>query len=374
MTARTSTTVVLVLLLTCLARSPLSMTVNAQMSASCNRAIAQNDAALRQNRADAQREGVTYARNEIRDAGLDVLKSKLAGDPTAEALEQSREAFQKWRDFIDQGKSHLEMMADLARCVSVSGATGCLNEIIAKNTESNRLLGRVSDATNEWIKSLANDSISKAAERVEKARSIMQNLVSRAGNLATGAASDAMESCLRDMERRVEARTNAEVRSSPPQARTLQPPASQPPVVQPAAPENAGGNSVAEGGSNAGKIIGYSAAGVGAAVGGVMLADYAEKMKCTQYETEMDSRVNSVVNASNALTRCGASVSCQNTQLNAITSSVSSMLTTAGNWCTCLGPSAAAELTAADKAVVRGLFNDLRAAGINSGTLPACFR
>jgi hypothetical protein len=50
------------------------------------------------------------------------------------------------------------------------------------------------------------------------------------------------------------------------------------------------------------------------------------------------------------------------------------MLTTAGSWCSCLGPSAAAELSAEDKAMVRGLFNDLRSAGINAGSLPACFR
>ena len=374
MAARTSTTVVLVLLLTFLAGSPLSITANAQMSASCNREMARQDAALRQYSAVTQREGMTHARNEIQDAGLDVLKEKLAGNPTAEALEQSREAYQKWRDFIDQGKSSMEMMADLARCLSVSGATGCLNEIIAKNTESMRLLGRVSDATNEWIKSLANDSISKAAERVEKARSITQNLVTRAGDLATGAASGAMENCFRDMERRVEARTNGEVRSSPPQARTPQPPASQPPVVQPAAPENAGGNSVAEGGGNAGKIIGYSAAGVGAAVGGVLLADYAESIKCTQYETEMNSRITSVTNAANSLLGCGQSLSCFNSREPALNNALTAMLTTAGNWCTCLGPSATTELTAADRAMVRGLFNDLRAAGINSGTLPACFR
>jgi hypothetical protein len=50
------------------------------------------------------------------------------------------------------------------------------------------------------------------------------------------------------------------------------------------------------------------------------------------------------------------------------------MLTTAGNWCTCLGPDAATELSPEDKAMVRDAFNDLRAAGVNPGSLPSCFR
>lgn len=156
---------------------------------------------------------------------------------------------------------------------------------------------------------------------------------------------------------------------------TAQPSVPQLPQVPAPPPEppnsgNGGGN----GSSNVGKIVGYSAAGVGAAVGGKMLADYAESVKCTQYETEMDTRMTGVTNAANSLLSCGQSLSCVNSRQPALNNALSAMLTTAGNWCTCLGPSAAAELTAADKALVRGLFNDLRAAGISSGTLPACFR
>ena len=128
-----------------------------------------------------------------------------------------------------------------------------------------------------------------------------------------------------------------------------------------------------DGGIGAGTIAGYAAAGTGAIVGAKMLSDYSQKMKCTQYQTEMNTRMNSVVNAANSLIAC-STVSCINSREPALNSALSAMLTTAGNWCTCLGPEAVSELSPEDKAMVRDLFNDLRSAGISAGSLPACFR
>lgn len=147
-------------------------------------------------------------------------------------------------------------------------------------------------------------------------------------------------------------------------------PPPQPPV--PEAPENTAANS-SGGGNAAGKIIGISAAGAGAVVGGVMLADYAQSIKCTQFETQMQTRLNAVLTAVNNYAVC-TTTSCFNSRIGAVNSAASAILDTAGQWCTCLGPSGVTELSAADKASVRDAFNTLRSLSVNPGSMPACFR
>ena len=145
----------------------------------------------------------------------------------------------------------------------------------------------------------------------------------------------------------------------------------------PTPPENTSGNGSGGGGGGgmgAGSIVGYSAAAVGAGVGAKMLSDYQKKLQCDQYETKVQSDVQNVVNASNAIISCGQSISCINSRQNTLNNASSGLLATAGEWCNCLGPSATSEISSADKAMLRDLLNQLRGLGVTSGTLPSCFR
>jgi hypothetical protein len=127
------------------------------------------------------------------------------------------------------------------------------------------------------------------------------------------------------------------------------------------------------GGMSAGSIVGISAAAVGAGVGGKMLADYSKKLQCNQYETQMQSDLSKFQTSINNLLSCGQSLSCFNSREPATRTTQSAILATAGEWCSCLGPNATSEISAADRAELRGLLNQLRGLGVSSGTLPSCF-
>lgn len=368
MTAKNVTTVGLLLLLLLPARSPFSATPSAQMSPSCNREMARQEAALRQFDADAKRESMNFMLDDARRAALSGVKARLEGDPTADGLAEMNQKWEEWQEYIEQGKTIETMLAKLSQCLK-AGMKGCLNELLESNRESSRLLGRVNNALNEWIKSLGNDPISKAAERVERASGIMHNLTTQAGNLATGAATGAMQNCFRETERRVEARRDpVDTRSAQPQSPPLSP-------AHPA-PQKSGGNggTGSGGGMGARTVAALAAGGVAAGVGVYALNEYAKQAQCNQYETEANSKLNGVIDAVNALLQCGTSASCASSRQSGVNSALSSLNSTIGSWCACLGPDAATELTAEDKASVRDLFSQMRSLGVNPGTLPGCFR
>lgn len=68
---------------------------------SCNREIARQDNALRRFANDAEREGMDFARDEVKEAALDVMKEKLKDNPTYEAYENfkthGRNGRSSWR-------------------------------------------------------------------------------------------------------------------------------------------------------------------------------------------------------------------------------------------------------------------------------------
>ena len=341
---------------------------------SCNREIARQDAALRRFANDAEREGMDFARDELKEAALDVMKEKLQDNPTYEAYEEFKEAWDEWREFMEQSKSIHQFLQELSACMNARG-TGCLKELADHNRQSSELLNRAAEKSREWVESLAEDNFQKARERVEKARNIMQNLTTRAGDLATSATNGAMQNCFRDLERRVEARRDpVDLRSSQPAS---QPSTPQPPA--PRQPENTGGNggSAASGGSGggmgAGAVGGIVAAGAGAGAGLYALNEYQKSIKCTQYETQIQSDMNSFNTAANNAAACRTE-SCFNQRIPAVNNAISRMLATAGEWCTCLGPNATSEIPAADRAAVRAALSELRSLGVTSGTLPSCFR
>ena len=250
------------------ATSPFVETARAQMPASCDQEIARQEAALDQFAIDARRESIDFVLDDARRSALSGVRARLAGNRTSDALEGIRQRWEDWNGFIERGRTLQAIMAQISQCLA-AGAGSCLNELIERNRESARLLDRVAEATNAYIESLGNETISNAAARVERARGVLQNLTTRAGNLATGALRGAMQNCFGDFEREVEAG------GDPVHTASVQPqPQPQPPTQPPAPPVDLGVDSgdAAEAGGGGNPIVPIAVAG-GAGVGGWMILD-----------------------------------------------------------------------------------------------------
>jgi hypothetical protein len=355
MTHRFAIVPALLVLLLAPAASPFSARPHAQVSASCSQELGGQEAALRQFNADAKKEALDFAVNDAREAALSGMRKNLEGDPTADALAEMQQKYEDWQEFLERGKTFEAMMADLSRCLTL-GAGGCLNEIMAKARESARLLGIANDQFTNWIKSLGNDTISKAVERVEKARSVMQNLGRRAGNMAMDATKGALKNCFEDMQRRVEARKDQV------DLRTQLPP-------KPPTPGNGGSG----GGPSVGKAIGVVAAGTAATAGALIvvpkLLKSASGPDCSPQLATLDNTVSSLVSIAN--TNCGTNLSCLDSVISRANNAIATVIAAAGNVCACTG---ATPIDAQAKAEVRELFAALRDGGFSTGNLPGCFR
>jgi len=369
--ARYATVIVVLVLLLAPARSPFSAQPQAQMSASCSQDMAGQDAALRQFHADAKKEALDFALNDAGDAALSGMRKSLAGDPTADALKEWQQKYEDWQQFIERGKTTEAMMGELSRCLTAGGPGGCLKEIMAKAKESKRLLGIANDQFSNWIKSLGNDTISKAAERVERARSVMQNLGKGAGNMAMDAATGALKNCNNDMERRVQARQETvDTRSA-----QLSGPPPSPAPPRPPSPGSGGGTSApAAGGGHTGLIVGTAVAAAGGGIGLYVASEYAKTHKCGTFEAEAQTKVDAIVSAVNSLSACGSNVSCLTSRQPAVNSAASSLSNTVASWCACLGPQGVQDLSAEDRAAVNQSISYLRQSGFATSSLDACFR
>lgn len=194
-------------IVTILGSAPLSTPVYAQ---TCEQELARQDAALRQLDADARREGVDFLLDDVRHAALGAVSKRLRGDATADAAREIRARWDEYQAYVNQGKTFQTVAEQLSQCLrSPQGA--CLNEItqsVTRHIEASHLAARIGEAVQKWIQSLGDEAISRAVERVDRTRSILGNFTNRAAGTATQAATQGIESCFRDFDRRVQQAQN----------------------------------------------------------------------------------------------------------------------------------------------------------------------
>jgi hypothetical protein len=203
MTGRWALTMVVVL-----GSTLFSAPVHAQ---NCEQELARQDAALRQFEADVRREGVEFLLDDAGHAALGEAGKRLRGDATAEAARAIRARWDEYRQYVDQARTFQALAARLGQCLQ-RAESGCVDEIKAMargHLEAGRLSARIAQATAAWIDSLGNEALSRAVERVERARSLMENFTNRAAGTATTAAAQGIGSCLRDFDRRVQQAQNS---------------------------------------------------------------------------------------------------------------------------------------------------------------------
>lgn len=198
----------LVLILCVTGFVPLSTpTIYAQ---SCEQELARQDAALRQFEAETRRDGLAFVLDDGRRAALDEVSKRLKGDPTADAAREINARWAEYQAYVDQGRTFQTVASDLSRCLR-DGSAGCLAQIkesVRRHTEASRLAARIGEAVQKWIDSLGNDAISRAAERVDRARNILENFTSRAASTANQSAMQGIDRCLRDFDQRVQQAQN----------------------------------------------------------------------------------------------------------------------------------------------------------------------
>src|SRR5687768_13557315 len=107
----------LVVLLLLPATSPFAVRTFAQMSAACNREMARQDNALRQFNTDARRASADFLVNDAGRTALDGMKSNLAGDATADALEDARQSMQEYQDWLNSVDGIKNLLRDLRQCI-----------------------------------------------------------------------------------------------------------------------------------------------------------------------------------------------------------------------------------------------------------------
>lgn len=196
--------------------SPFSAALSAQSS--CTAEMNRQDAVLRKFEADAKSEaGLPFAADDVRRIGLDRIKADLKGDPTADAAKEIKDRLDKMNDYMARGQKFRDILGRWLQCAN-AGRSSCFDEINKYDRDLIALDAKLAQAVGKWIDALENDSISKAKDRVDRARSIMRGLADNATNMATGAAAGAMNNCLRDFNQRVQAaqNTSTPVNATPP--------------------------------------------------------------------------------------------------------------------------------------------------------------
>lgn len=196
--------------------SPFSAELSAQSS--CTAEMNRQDDVLSKFEADAKKEaGLPFAADDVRRIALNRIKADLKGDPTADAAKEIKDRWNQMNDYMERARKFEDILTRISQCYSAR-RTGCLNEIKAYVSDVTVLDAKLAQAVGKWVDALGNDSISKAKDRVDRARSIMRGLADNATNMATGAAAGGMDNCLRDFNQRVQdaQNTSTQVNPAPP--------------------------------------------------------------------------------------------------------------------------------------------------------------
>jgi len=358
-----------------LAGSPFAVSAYAQ--ASCTQEMNRQNAALDKFGSQVSRDANGLAADEaaraaVGDELVDGVKEPferaqaiLEGDPTAGAYEEFKQRWQEYQDSVAGLRHFSESLDRLIGCMnSIPPGINCLKKFEDEFEAEKVLLDKSAEAGQKWIESLKNDNITRAAERVERARGVVQKVVGNAQNLLTAAISGGMQNCMRDFKQRVQQAQNSNPVSIPkpkPNAPLPQP--------QPRSGAKSGGgprtSTIVAGAVVAGAV------GVGLAA---KAASASQTANCSSQESALANAMPSLQNAVNNLSACGGSSSCINSRMGAFQSTWSTAANAAGNLCTCAGANVNSYISASEKAAVQQMWSLAPSLGLNPGALPSCFR
>lgn len=352
MVARTSAVVALLCAMF-VSNAPYAAAPAAQSGGNCAADIDRADRDLKEFGRELKKNNIDFISTDVTGASLTDIKSTLSGKPDQVITSHVQEMKEQIDGWVETAKNYKVAMDDILTCLNTKG---CSMIELAK---------RQNAALSKWIKSLGDEGLTKASERVKEASSILQSFNNKALNMATGTMTRAAN-CIAD-------KTQAPASTS---AGAVDLRGTAADGAKQAAPRGAApAQPTAGGGPSLGKALGVTALGAGAVAGGIIygpqLFSGLSGPNCSSQESALNSAINSLISATNSLSACNSNTSCLNSRLGAVNSSVAAIPNIAGSLCACMGST---PVDAATKATLADLFNQMRSLGQNPGSLPSCFR
>jgi hypothetical protein len=214
--------------------------LQAQSPAECEAAINKLQAGTEKLGKDLDADVKDFIKSEYADGVLTEIRAHYKSKPSVQKAFELKDKYDKFSSWVEETQRARVTMEDLGKCIqsNISGG-GCSLIEFAK---------RQNEVIAKWIKSLGDEGLTAAAERVNKQANIIRTFTTGLLSTATNGTLDTLKKCETQVQQ--QSTTNEE------QPRT-NPATTTPPSTTPPPP-------VSGGGSNAGKALAL----VGAAIGG----------------------------------------------------------------------------------------------------------
>jgi hypothetical protein len=172
--------------------NPFSAGVAAQMSPACVRDLDRQDAEMKAFGRDVKTQNLDFVSDDAVGQSLTDLKDMAKGKPDQIALRKLQDLKEKTLTLAKELMTFEEMMSEISTCLK-GGPPRCLSDIS----------GRQSAQYKKWLLSLGEETLSGAAERVNKARSLVQGYASKLMSQAENSISRGLENCIAETEKAV---------------------------------------------------------------------------------------------------------------------------------------------------------------------------
>lgn len=173
MIARTSAVVVLLCAMFA-PNAPYAAAPEAQAGGNCAAEIDRADRDLKEFSRELKKNNIDFISTDVTGASLTDIKSTLSGKPDEVITSRVQEIKQQIDGWVETAKNYQVAMDDILACLNTKGCS-----MTALANRQNAALAR-------WIKSLGDEGITAASERVKEASSILKSYNNRALNMATG--------------------------------------------------------------------------------------------------------------------------------------------------------------------------------------------
>jgi len=188
-------TVAIVMSAILIAPSPAIVSAGAQAPA-CDAALNKLETETQQLGRDLNADVKEFIKTDVAETSLAGIKNHFKGNPTAEAVSDVKDKWEKFNTYAEYIKNARVTMEDLSRCLNTPG---CKLIEFAK---------RQNEAIAKWIQSLGDEGLNVATERVNKAAKLLQGYVEKTLTTATNGALDTVTKCGANFEQRANTSTD----------------------------------------------------------------------------------------------------------------------------------------------------------------------
>lgn len=176
-----------------LSSAPYAVQTQAQMSATCARELDRQDRELQAFEREVKKQNLDFASDDAVGQSLTDMKDLAKGQPDQIALRKLIDLKEKVVNLAKELMTFEEMMAAMGTCLK-SGPPHCLSD----------LAGLQSAQYRRWLQALAEENLSGAVERVNKARSLVQDYAAKTMSMAQGSITRGLDACIDETQQAVD--------------------------------------------------------------------------------------------------------------------------------------------------------------------------